>query len=222
MKRALILTAILGALVGLAFLVARPHVPDPGQRALRRRARGSRAKAAGLEFTSSAAASRPPSIRRRVLHAGDALRFVVRGERPRHVEVRLRDGAAPAAVFPAAGDDGARRAARDAAGPPGAGRGRRPGGGDRAVLGSRRARRRAPPSRHRGRHARDREGVVGRGSRSDPAGRAADAAACRGAARPACRAARASAVRARAAQAPPLAPPTGPAPSPLPPPPGTA
>ena len=37
-----------------------------------------------------------------VLHPGDSLRFVVRGERARHVEVRLRDGdAAPATVFPA-------------------------------------------------------------------------------------------------------------------------
>ena len=38
MKRPLILTAILAALVGLAFLVARPHVPDPSASVVRARA----------------------------------------------------------------------------------------------------------------------------------------------------------------------------------------
>ena len=56
----------------------------------------------GWRCTSGApAASSRRSIPRTVLRAGDSLRFVVRGERARHVEVRLRDGeAAPATVFP--------------------------------------------------------------------------------------------------------------------------
>ena len=106
MKRALILTAILAALVGLAFLVGRPHVPDP----LRDPApyvgvRGaSRTKAAGLEVHFNRGGVEDVVRPATVLHAGDSLRFVVRGERARHVEVRLRDGdAAPATVFPAAG-----------------------------------------------------------------------------------------------------------------------
>ena len=103
MKRALILTAILGALVGLAFLVARPHVPDPVREpAPYMGVRGaSRSKAAGLEVhfkRDGVEAGVDPGT---VLHAGDSLRLVVRGERARHVEVRLRDGAAPAStVFP--------------------------------------------------------------------------------------------------------------------------
>jgi hypothetical protein len=38
-----------------------------------------------------------------VLRAGDRLHFSVKGERPRHVELRLRDGDGPPVVFPAAG-----------------------------------------------------------------------------------------------------------------------
>jgi hypothetical protein len=104
LKRALILAAILAALVGLAFLVARPHVPDPvrepspylGVRG------ASRAKAAGLEVHFKRGGVEAGVDPATVLHEGDSLRFVVRGERARYVEVRLRDGAtAPATVFPA-------------------------------------------------------------------------------------------------------------------------
>jgi hypothetical protein len=102
LKRALILTAILAALVGLAFLVARPHVPDPSEEPYVGKRGASRAKAAGLEVhfkRDGVEAAVDPGT---VLHEGDTLRFVVRGERPRYVEVRLRDGATAAAtVFPA-------------------------------------------------------------------------------------------------------------------------
>ena len=102
MKRALILAAILAALVGLAFLVARPHVPEPASEPYVGVRGASRAKAAGLEVhfkRGGVEAGVDPST---VLHEGDSLRFVVRGERARYVEVRLRDGAsAPATVFPA-------------------------------------------------------------------------------------------------------------------------
>ena len=89
-------------LVGLAFLVARPHVPDPATEPYAGVRGASRAKAAGLEVhfkRDGVEAGVEPAT---VLHAGDTLRFVVRGERARHVEVRLRDGGGAAAtVFPA-------------------------------------------------------------------------------------------------------------------------
>jgi len=104
LKRTLILTGILAGPVGLAFLVARPHVPDPirepspyvGVRG------ASRGKTAGLEVHVNRGGVEEAVRPATVLHPGDSLRFVVRGERARHVEVRLRDGdAAPATVFPA-------------------------------------------------------------------------------------------------------------------------
>jgi len=101
LKRALILTAILGALVGLAFLVARPHVPDPASEPYLGVRGASRAKAAGIDIHFSRAGSEGPVDPATVLRAGDILRFVVRGERARHVEVRMRDGdTPPSTIFP--------------------------------------------------------------------------------------------------------------------------
>ena len=106
MKRALIFTGIGGLLVGLAFLVARPHVPDPASEPYAGVRGASRAKAAGLEVHFRRGGVEQAVDPRTVLRAGDILRFVVRGERARHVEVRLRDGgAAPATVFPAGAGD---------------------------------------------------------------------------------------------------------------------
>jgi hypothetical protein len=103
MKRALILTAILAALVGLAFLVARPHVPDRASEPYVGVRGASRAKAAGLAIHLMREGDDQPVAPGTVLRAGDRLRFVVRGERARHLEVRMRDGDAPAAtIFPAA------------------------------------------------------------------------------------------------------------------------
>jgi len=102
MKRALVLVGILAALVGLAFLVARPRVPDPASEPYVGVRGASRAKAAGLEVHFRRGGVEEAVDPRTVLRVGDSLRFVVRGERARHVEVRLRDGdAAPATVFPA-------------------------------------------------------------------------------------------------------------------------
>ena len=107
MKRALVLIGILAALVGLAFLVARPHVPDPATEPYVGVRGASRAKATGLEVHYDRAGAVDAPLRpATVLQAGDRLRFVMRGERARHVEVRLRDGdAAPATVFPAGGGE---------------------------------------------------------------------------------------------------------------------
>jgi hypothetical protein len=104
LKRALIFTGIGALLVGLAFLVARPRVPDPASEPYAGVRGASRAKAAGLEvhFRRAAGGVEQAVDPRTVLRAGDSLRFVVRGERARHVEVRLRDGdGAPATAFPA-------------------------------------------------------------------------------------------------------------------------
>ena len=102
MKRALILAAILAALVGLAFLVGRPHVPDPASEPYVGVRGASRAKSAGLELHFSRSGIEHAVDPATVLRAGDGLRIVVRGERARHVEVRLRDGGAdPTTVFPA-------------------------------------------------------------------------------------------------------------------------
>jgi hypothetical protein len=102
LKRALIWTGIGALLVGLAFLVARPRVPDPASEPYAGVRGASRAKAAGLEVHFRRGGVEQAVDPRTVLRAGDSLRFVVRGERARHVEVRLRDGdAAPAIVFPA-------------------------------------------------------------------------------------------------------------------------
>jgi hypothetical protein len=102
LKRALIFTGIGAFLVGLAFLVARPRVPDPASEPYVGVRGASRARAAGLEVHFRRGGVEEGVRPATVLHAGDSLRFVVRGERARHVEVRLRDGdAAPATVFPA-------------------------------------------------------------------------------------------------------------------------
>ena len=102
MKRALIFTGIGALLIGLAFLVGRPHVPDPASEPYVGKRGASRAKAAGLELHFSRAGIEQALGPATVLRAGDSLRIVVRGERARYVEVRLRDGGAdPTTVFPA-------------------------------------------------------------------------------------------------------------------------
>jgi hypothetical protein len=100
-KRALIFTGIGALLVGLAFLVGRPHVPDRASEPYVGVRGASRAKTAGLELHFSRAGIEQTLGPATVLRAGDSLRIVVRGDRARYVEVRLRDGGAePATVFP--------------------------------------------------------------------------------------------------------------------------
>ena len=77
-------------------------MPDPASEPYAGVRGASRAKAAGLEVHFRRDGVERAVEPATVLRAGDSLRFVVRGERARYVEVRLRDGgAAPATVFPA-------------------------------------------------------------------------------------------------------------------------
>jgi hypothetical protein len=104
--RPLILVAILAAIVGLAFLVARPSAEPPAATPYVGQRGASRAKASGLAVSvrRDGEVDARPLAPGTLVRPGDVLRFAVRAERPRHLLVRLRDGAAPATtVFPAAG-----------------------------------------------------------------------------------------------------------------------
>jgi hypothetical protein len=102
-KRALILIGALGLLVGLAFLVARPAVPDAATNPYVGVRGASRSRAAGVAISYQRGGVDHPVEPATALRAGDRLRFVVKGERPRHVELRLRDGDAPPLVYPSEG-----------------------------------------------------------------------------------------------------------------------
>ena len=101
-SRPLVFAGVGVLLVGVAFLVARPRVPDPATNPYAGVRGGSRGKAAGLQVYYARVGDRERAVEpATVLRAGDHLRFVVRGERPRHVEVRLRDGdQPPVTLFP--------------------------------------------------------------------------------------------------------------------------
>jgi hypothetical protein len=103
-RRTLILIGVLGFIVGLAFLVARPS-REPVAATPYVGARGaSRAKASGLALSLWRGGERVALAPGTLARPGDVLRFTVRAERPRHLIVRLRDGAAPAVtIFPAGG-----------------------------------------------------------------------------------------------------------------------
>jgi hypothetical protein len=88
-------------MLGLAFLVARPSVPDPATNPYAGVRGASRTKAAGLRIYYRRGETESAVEPGAALRAGDVLRFVFRGERPRHLEVRLKDGDGPAGtVFP--------------------------------------------------------------------------------------------------------------------------
>jgi hypothetical protein len=95
---------VLGLLVGLAFLVARPRVPDPATNPYVGARGASRARTAGIAISYERGGVEQPVEPATLLRAGDRLRFVVKGERPRHVELRLRDGAGPPVIYPASGE----------------------------------------------------------------------------------------------------------------------
>jgi hypothetical protein len=101
MRRALVLVGVLAFLVGLAFLVARPHVPDPAATPYAGVRGGAREKAAGLAVLYRRGGSELPLQPGTMLAGGDVLRFVFKGERPRYLELRVRDADGPVrTLFP--------------------------------------------------------------------------------------------------------------------------
>jgi hypothetical protein len=109
-RRAFILLGAIAFLVGLAFLVARPSVPDPATTPYLGVRGGSRAKAAGLKVLYRRGATEKPVEPATSLAGGDLLRFVFKGEAPRYLELRVRDGSGPVeTVFPPAGGGAAAR-----------------------------------------------------------------------------------------------------------------
>ncbi|HXT96368.1 MAG TPA: hypothetical protein VN853_08705 [Polyangia bacterium] len=103
-RRALALVGILAGAYGLAVLVARPHVPDPATNPYTGKRGGSLSKSAGIELRFRRGDELRAVEPQTVLRAGDGLELKITGERPRYVEVRMRDGAAaPLTIFPAGG-----------------------------------------------------------------------------------------------------------------------
>jgi hypothetical protein len=109
-KRTLVLVAILAAIVGLAFLVARPSAEPPAATPYVGTRGASRANASGLAVSIRRAGDvdAQPLAPGTPVHGGELLRFRVRAEHARYLLVRLRDGAgAPGTIFPPAGATGA-------------------------------------------------------------------------------------------------------------------
>ncbi|HEV3032520.1 MAG TPA: hypothetical protein VG319_12820 [Polyangia bacterium] len=104
MKRAAILAAILAAIGGLAFLVARPGAAPPAATPYVGQRGASLANSVGLGVSFQRGLEVRPLAPGTPLRGGDVLRFSVRAESPRYLLVRLRDGAAaPATIFPSPG-----------------------------------------------------------------------------------------------------------------------
>jgi hypothetical protein len=97
------LIGALGLMFGLALLVARPKVPDAATNPYLGARGASRSRASGIAISYDRGGVDRPVEPATLLRAGDRLRFVVKGERPRHVELRLRDGDAPPVVYPPEG-----------------------------------------------------------------------------------------------------------------------
>jgi hypothetical protein len=102
-RRALVLVGIIAGAYGLAVLVARPHVPDPATNPYVGKRGGSLSKSAGLEIRFRRGEEDHAVEPQTVLRAGDQLRFTVKSEQPRFLEIRMRDGAGGpvTTVFPA-------------------------------------------------------------------------------------------------------------------------
>jgi hypothetical protein len=103
-KRPVILVAILAAISGLAFLVARPGAEPPAATPYVGKRGASRANASGLGISLRRGGEVTALAPGTPVRVGDVVRFSVRAESPRYLLVRLRDGAAAATtIFPPAG-----------------------------------------------------------------------------------------------------------------------
>jgi hypothetical protein len=101
LRRPLILAGALAFLIGLAFLVARPSVPDPTTNPYAGKRGGSLDRSAGLLIRYRRGDEVRSVDPQTVLRAGDGLELKVRGERASYLEVRLRDGEGTAkTIFP--------------------------------------------------------------------------------------------------------------------------
>jgi hypothetical protein len=99
-----VLLGAVALLVGLAFVVGRANVRRDGESPYVGVRGASRVKAAGLEIFYLRGTVERVVEPKTLLRAGDRLRLVARGERPRYVEVRVRDGeTTPVILFPAEG-----------------------------------------------------------------------------------------------------------------------
>jgi hypothetical protein len=87
--RALAFAGVGAFIVGLAFLVARPRAEPPAATPYAGARGASRAHASGLEVRAVRGGELHVIQPGTPLQAGDTLRFVVRGERPRYVVVRV-------------------------------------------------------------------------------------------------------------------------------------
>ncbi len=102
LRRPLILAGALAFLIGLAFLVARPAVPDPTTNPYAGKRGGSLDRSAGLLIRYRRGDEVRSVDPQTVLRAGDGIELKVRGERVSYLEVRLRDGeGTPQTIFPA-------------------------------------------------------------------------------------------------------------------------
>jgi hypothetical protein len=89
--RPLILAAIVAAIAGLAMLVARPRVDPPGAVPYGGKRGASLAHSSGLKISWQRGLDVQVFKPGTTLRSGDLLRFTVRADRPRYLEIRARD-----------------------------------------------------------------------------------------------------------------------------------
>lgn len=86
-------TAVILATAGLALLVARPRVDPPAAVPYGGKRGASLAKSAGLKVLWQRGLELQVLKPGTALRSGDVIRFVVRADRPRYLEIRARDAA---------------------------------------------------------------------------------------------------------------------------------
>jgi DNA-directed RNA polymerase specialized sigma24 family protein len=104
-KRLMWLGGGLALVSGLALLVARPRVPDRVGAPYAGIKGASRAKAAGIQISVARGAEVRPFEPTSAIRPGDRLYFRVRAERPRYLELRVRDAEGDSRLFPVGAGD---------------------------------------------------------------------------------------------------------------------